>query len=80
MGVCGKVRRTAVSSPNCVSILSDRMKLVTLCFIIALAVSAELPHKYMALRGWEIQGNDLKDTGNKNVKISSLLLTTRWMS
>ena len=45
-----------------------KMKYCVLLLVIALVVSEDLPHKYMALRGWEISGSDLKDTGIKNVR------------
>lgn len=43
------------------------MKVTIVLALIALCVSAELPHKYMALRGFDIEGNVIKQTGNKNV-------------
>ena len=45
------------------------MRAILLLFLVALVVSDELPRKYMALRGFDIEGNDIKDTGNKNVRI-----------
>lgn len=39
-------------------------------FVLALFIAAlcdPLPHKYMALRGYNIKGHDLKDTGIKIV-------------
>ena len=36
---------------------------MSLCFyllILSLVVSEELPHKYMALRGYDIEGHDIK--------------------
>ena len=47
--------------------LSFTMKCV---FVLALFIAAlcdPLPHKYMALRGYNIKGHDLKDTGIKIV-------------
>lgn len=45
------------------------MRAILLLFLVALAVSDELPRKYMALRGFDIEGSDIKDTGNKNVRV-----------
>ena len=45
------------------------MRAILLLFLVALVVSDELPRKYMALRGFDIEGNDIKDTGNKKVRI-----------
>ena len=45
------------------------MRATLLLFLVALVVSDELPRKYMALRGFDIEGSDIKDTGNKNVRI-----------
>ena len=56
------------------------MKYCVLLFVIALAVSADLPHRYMALRGWEISGSDLKDTGIKNVRGNIVEIKARWTS
>ena len=43
------------------------MKFSVILILIALCVSAELPHKYMAMRGFDVEGTVIKSTGNKNV-------------
>ena len=45
------------------------MRAILLLFLVALVVSDELPRKYMALRGFDIDGSDIKDTGNKTVRV-----------
>ena len=53
------------------------MKSCALLFVIVLVVSVDLPRKYMALRGWEVSGSDLKDTGIKNVRMNLTELKAR---
>ena len=53
---------------NCVAPeYSREMKFSVILTLIALCVSVELPHKYMAMRGFDVEGNVIKSTGNKNV-------------
>ena len=43
------------------------MRAVLLLFLISLTLCVDLPHKYMALRGFDIDGGDIEYTGIKNV-------------
>ena len=48
---------------------------MSLCFyllILSLVVSEELPHKYMALRGYDIEGHDIKQVSASVVQQSDV--------
>lgn len=65
--LCTTSQTNAVEEGGPFFTLSFTMKCVFVFALFIAALCDPLPHKYMALRGYNIKGHDLKDTGIKIV-------------